>query len=109
MTKARLLSTVAATLLLSAGIASAQDVKKDEAPGHAPAAQQKAPPEKIAPNMKAGKADAITHKPAATVGQAPEADKARASDDKAPRQRRQDKCRRQERDGAQCQEQCREP
>ena len=83
MTKARLLSTVAAALLLSAGIASAQDVKKDEAPGHAPAAQQKAPPEKIAPNMKAGKADAITHKPAATVGQAPEADKARASDDKA--------------------------
>jgi hypothetical protein len=82
MTKARLLSTVAAALLLSAGIASAQDVKKDEAPGHAPAAQQKAPPEKIAPNMKAGKADAITHKPAATVGQAPEADKARASDDK---------------------------
>jgi uncharacterized protein DUF1236 len=86
MTKARLLSTVAAALLLSAGIASAQDVKKDEAPGHAPAAQQKAPPEKIAPNMKAGKADAITHKPAATVGQAPqapEADKAHASDDKA--------------------------
>jgi hypothetical protein len=95
-----MLSTVAAALLLSAGIASAQDVKKDEALAHAPAAQQKAPPEKIAPNMKAGNADAITHKPPATVGQAPQADtnrppatvgqapqapqadKARASDDK---------------------------
>ena len=54
MTKARLLSTVATALLLTVGVASAQTLKKDEAPAPAPAAQQKAPAEKVAPNMKAG-------------------------------------------------------
>ena len=48
MKNARLLSTVAATLLLAVGAASAQDVKKDEAPARAPAAQQNAPAEKVA-------------------------------------------------------------
>jgi hypothetical protein len=38
-------------LLLGAGVVSAQEVKTDETPG-APAAQQNAPPEKIAPAAK---------------------------------------------------------
>ena len=50
MRKARLLSTVAATLLLTVGAASAQTMKNDDAPGRAPAAQQNAPAEKIAPS-----------------------------------------------------------
>ena len=55
MRKARLLSTVAATLLLAAGTASAQDNEKGRsAPARAPAAQQNAPAEKIAPAMKPG-------------------------------------------------------
>src|SRR5271169_5915597 len=83
MSKARLLSTVAATLLLTVGVASAQTVKKDEAPAPAPAAQQSAPAEKLAPNMKAGDKKAETHKVPETVGQAPkasDADKPRATD-----------------------------
>ena len=73
MKKVQLLSTVTAALLLTAGAVSAQglDMKKDEAPAHAPAAQRKAPAEKMAPSMKAGE-----HKPACnasrrTTGQAP--------------------------------------
>jgi Protein of unknown function (DUF1236) len=72
MIKARLLSSVAAALLLSAGVASAQDMKKEGA-APAPAAQQSAPAEKVAPNMKAGDKNAETHKPAETTGQAPNA------------------------------------
>jgi Protein of unknown function (DUF1236) len=54
MRKARLLSTVAATLLLTAGIASAQGMKeKSEGATPAPAAQQNAPAEKTAPASKA--------------------------------------------------------
>jgi hypothetical protein len=54
MTKTRLLATAAA-LALFAGAASAQELKKNEAPpAPAPAAQQKAPAEKVAPNMHAG-------------------------------------------------------
>jgi hypothetical protein len=52
----RLISTTAAILLLGAGAVSAQNMNKtDETPG-APAAQQNAPPEKVAP---AGKSDPI--------------------------------------------------
>ena len=52
----RLMSTAAAILLLGAGAVSAQNMKKtDQTPG-APAAQQNAPPEKMAP---AGKSDQI--------------------------------------------------
>jgi hypothetical protein len=51
----RLISTTAAILLLGAGAVSAQGMKNDVTPG-APAAQQNAPPEKIAP---AGKSDQI--------------------------------------------------
>ena len=54
MRKARLLSTVAATLLLTVGVASAQTMNRDAAPTSAPAAQQKAPAEKVAPAMKSG-------------------------------------------------------
>jgi hypothetical protein len=83
MQKARLLSTAAATLLLTLGAASAQAPKKDEAPAPAPAAQQKAPAEKVAPAMNAGKPDADTHKLPDTNAQAPKASdagKTRATD-----------------------------
>jgi hypothetical protein len=78
MKNVQLLSTVAATLLFAVGAVSAQDLKKDEHPAPAPAAQQKAPAEKIAPNMHAGQPKAPE-----TTGQAPnmsEPDKARAID-----------------------------
>ena len=81
MKNARLLSTVAATLLLAVGAASAQDVKKDEAPARAPAAQQNAPAEKVAPAMKPGAQNAQGKKKAPeTTGQAPEGDRPKASD-----------------------------
>lgn len=62
--KAKLLSTVAVALLLSAGIASAQGMGKDT-PERAPAAQQNAPAEKVAPSMKGSE-----HKAPQTTGQA---------------------------------------
>jgi hypothetical protein len=84
MKKARLLSTVAATLLLTASAVSAQGVKKDEAPTPAPAAQQNAPAEKVAPAMKPGdEKKAGAQKTPETIGQAPkasDADKTRATD-----------------------------
>jgi outer membrane biosynthesis protein TonB len=49
--KAKLLSSVAMALLLSAGVASAQGMSKDT-PERAPAAQQNAPAEKVAPAVK---------------------------------------------------------
>jgi hypothetical protein len=48
----RLISTTAAILLLGAGAVSAQNIKTDETTPGAPAAQQNAPPEKIAPAPK---------------------------------------------------------
>jgi hypothetical protein len=51
----RLISTTAAILLLGVGAVSAQATKTDETPA-APAAQQNAPPEKMAP---AAKSDSI--------------------------------------------------
>jgi hypothetical protein len=68
MKHAGLLSTVAATLLL-ATVARAQT--GDVAPAPAPPALQNAPAEKLAPNMKAGKKDAETHKPMANGQGAP--------------------------------------
>ena len=47
----RLLSTTAAIVLISGGIAAAQGTKKDETPAPAPSAQQRAPAEKVAPPM----------------------------------------------------------
>ena len=64
MRKAKLLSTVAAALLLSAGAVSAQGMSKDT-PERAPAAQQSAPAEKVAPSIKGGE-----HKAPQTTGQA---------------------------------------
>lgn len=70
MNRLRLLST-AAVLLIGTATAMAQDLKKDESPAAspAPAAQQKAPAEKLAPNMKAGEKNAETHKAPETTGQ----------------------------------------
>jgi hypothetical protein len=62
--KARLLSTVAAALLFGVGAVSAQGMSKDT-PERAPAAQQSAPAEKVAPSMKNG-----DHKAPQTTGQA---------------------------------------
>ena len=74
MRKARLLSTVAATLLLSVGVAAAQTMNKDEAaPARAPAAQQNAPAEKVAPALKPGDQKASKKKGPETIGQAPKA------------------------------------
>ena len=73
MMKARLLSTVAAALLLSVGAASAQPMDKDEAPARAPAAQQKAPAEKVAPALKPGEQKASTKKGPETISEAPKA------------------------------------
>src|SRR5215831_14047680 len=73
-----LLSTTAAIVLISGGIAAAQDVKKDQAPAPAPAAQQHAPAEKVAPSMAQHPA-----KPRETTGQAtPNAEQHQGSADK---------------------------
>lgn len=64
MKKAKLLSTVAAALVFGVGAASAQGMGKDT-PERAPAAQQSAPAEKVAPSMKNG-----DHKAPQTHGQA---------------------------------------
>lgn len=64
MRKTKLLSTVAMALLLGVGAASAQGMSK-EPPERAPAAQQKAPAEKVAPAIKTD-----DHKSPQTTGQA---------------------------------------
>jgi hypothetical protein len=70
-----LLSTVAFAVLFGAGAASAQGMSKDT-PERAPAAQQNAPAEKVAPSMKNGE-----HKPPQTTGQAtPDAKSGKAKD-----------------------------
>jgi hypothetical protein len=79
MRKARLLSTVAATLLLTAGAVSAQGVKKDEAPTPAPAAQQNAPAMKPGSPSSESKQSSESKKLPATTGQASDADKSRAN------------------------------
>ena len=70
----RLISTTAAILLLGVGAVSAQTMKTDETPTRAPAAQQNAPAEKVAPALKSGqlKAPETTGQAAPTT---PEADK----------------------------------
>jgi hypothetical protein len=68
--KTKLLSTVAIALLLGAGVASAQGMSK-EPPERAPAAQQKAPAEKVAPPIKAD-----DHQSQQTTGQATPGSKA---------------------------------
>ena len=94
MRKARLLSTVAATLLLTVDVASAQAPKKDKAPAPAPAAQQSTPAERVVPTMKAGEKNADTHETSASVGQIPKAPdgyKARTTDKGAMEQGAVDK------------------
>jgi hypothetical protein len=54
MRQLRLLSTTAAILLLGVCAVSAQDMKTNETTGTPPAAQQNAPPEKMAPALKSG-------------------------------------------------------
>jgi len=107
--KTKLLSTVAAVLLLSAGTASAQSMN-NEAPQQAPAAQQNAPAEKVAPSIKGGEhkapqttgqatPDAKSAKPRETTGQSPKSD----ADDKASTQNRamdKDKAMDKEKSGA---------
>jgi hypothetical protein len=84
MRNLRLISTTAAILLLGAGAVSAENtIKTDETPG-APAAQQNAPPEKIAP---AAKSDPIRapEKTRQAVPTAPEsANKQQTTDKAAP-------------------------
>jgi hypothetical protein len=72
MKHARLLSMATAGMLLGLTAASAQD-KPAEAASPPPAAIQNAPPDKIAPSMKAGQPDAETQKAPETVGQQPRA------------------------------------
>jgi hypothetical protein len=58
MRQLRLLSTTAAILLLGVCAVSAQDVKTNETTGTPPAAQQNAPPEKMAPGLKSDQSKA---------------------------------------------------
>jgi hypothetical protein len=67
MRATRLLSTTTAIILIGGGIAAAQGMKTDEAPGRAPAAQKAAPAEKVAPPMAQHPA-----KPKETTGQGAE-------------------------------------
>jgi hypothetical protein len=85
MKHGRLLSMTTVGMLLGhvlvLGAASAQTDKPAEAASPPPAAIQNAPPDKIAPSMKAGQPDAETHKAPETVGQPPnmsDGDKTRA-------------------------------
>ena len=79
----RLISTTAAILLLGAGAVSAQNIKTDQTPG-APAAQQNAPPEKIAPAAKSNPIKA-PEKTGQTVPTAPQsANKQQTTDKAAP-------------------------
>ena len=61
----QLLATAAAVVLVGGGIAAAQEMKKDEHPARAPAAQQHAPAEKIVPPITQG-----ARKAPETTGQA---------------------------------------
>jgi hypothetical protein len=73
MRNLRLLSTTAAVLLLGAGSVWAQDMKTNEKPG-APAAQQKAPVEKMAPALKSDQRKSSEKSGQATTP-APESDR----------------------------------
>ena len=73
MNHARLFVVVATGLMLGLSAAAAQTDKPAEAASPPPAAIQNAPPDKIAPSMKAGQPDAETQKAPETVGQQPRA------------------------------------
>lgn len=102
MRKAKLLSTVALALLFGAGAASAQGMSKDT-PERAPAAQQSAPAEKVAPSMKNGEQkapqttgqatpDAKSGKAKETTGQATsdKSDKAKETTGQTPKSEKSD-------------------
>ena len=102
MRKAKLLSTVAFALLFGAGAASAQGMSKDT-PERAPAAQQSAPAEKVAPSMKNGEQkapqttgqatpDAKSGKAKETAGQATsdKSDKAKETTGQTPKSEKSD-------------------
>jgi hypothetical protein len=78
----RLISATAAILLLGAGAVSAQGMKTDQTSG-VPAAQQNAPPEKLAP---AGKSDKINapEKTGQAAPTTPESDNKQTTDKGAP-------------------------
>jgi hypothetical protein len=78
----RLMSTTAAILLLSAGALSAQNNKTDETTPSAPAAQQNAPPEKIAPAAKSDPSKA-PEKTGQAVPTAPQSTKKQQTTEKA--------------------------
>jgi len=77
MKNLRLISTTAAILLLGVGAVSAQTMKTDEAPAKAPAAQQNAPAEIVAPApmSEQRKAPETTGQAAPTAPTAPTAAK----------------------------------
>ena len=83
----RLISTTAAIMLLGAGAVSAQGMKNDETPAAPPAAQQNAPPEKMAPAAKSDPSKAPEKSgqavPAASTGTCPSAT-ARCAADAGP-------------------------
>jgi hypothetical protein len=77
--KAKLLSTVALALLFGAGAASAQGMSKDT-PERAPAAQQSAPAEKVAPSMKYGEHSSEQKAPQTTGQATPDAKSGKAKE-----------------------------
>ncbi len=76
----RLISTTAAIMLLGAGAVSAQGMKNDTTPA-APAAQQNAPPEKIAPPAKS-EPTKVPEKSSQAVPAAPTAEHKQQTTDK---------------------------
>jgi hypothetical protein len=78
-----LISTTAAILLLGAGAVSAQGIKTDETPG-APAAQQNAPAEKMAPAVKSDQSKAPEKTGQATPIMPDSANKQQTTDKGAP-------------------------
>ena len=84
MRNLRLISTTAAILLLGASAVSAQTMKTDEMPANAPAAQENAPAEKVAPPLNSEQ-----RKAPETIGQA--APTAPASDKKELKSQTMDK------------------
>ena len=86
MRNLRLISTTAAILLLGTGAVLAQGMKSDETPAAAPAAQQNAPAETVAPALKSSqsKAPETTGQAAPTKSDADKKQLKSQTMDKAP-------------------------
>ena len=80
----RLISTTAAIMLLGAGAVSAQGMKNDETPATPPAAQQNAPPEKMAPAAKSDPVKAPEKSGQAVLAAPTSENKQQATDKSAP-------------------------